>query len=65
MKEFGLSYEEAQSRMVKTESDRRAFIRKYFHADIADPIHYDLVINTDLIDVETATKAVCGVLEWL
>ncbi len=65
MEDFGLTADEAKSRIVKTESERRAFIRKYFHADIADPLHYDLVINTGSIDIETAAETVCHMLKRL
>jgi cytidylate kinase len=55
-REFGVTIEEARRRVVRTDSDRRAFVRKYFNADIADPIHYDLVINTDRISVDEAVS---------
>ncbi len=40
---FNVSAEDAKRRIFRTESDRRAFIRKYFNADITDPINYDQV----------------------
>ena len=55
---FNLSYEDAKRRVIRTESDRRAFIRKYFNADIADPINYDLVINTATLGIEKAANAI-------
>jgi cytidylate kinase len=58
----GVSKKEAQRRVVRTESDRRAFIRKYFHSDIADPINYDMVLNTGTLSIDAAAKAVCTVL---
>jgi cytidylate kinase len=58
----GVSKKEAQRRVARTESDRRAFIRKYFHSDIADPINYDMVLNTGTLSIESAAKAVCCVL---
>lgn len=61
-RDFGLSAEDAKRRIVKTESDRRAFIRKYFHADVADPLNYDLVLNTGTLTTEAAVNAVCGAL---
>jgi cytidylate kinase len=51
---FGVAAEEARRRIIRTESDRRAFIRKYFNADIADPINYDLVLNTEILSIQTA-----------
>ncbi len=42
----GITREEAKRRVIQDESARRAFIQKHFHADMLDPTHYDLVINT-------------------
>ena len=36
-KAFGTSVEETRRRIIRTDSDRKAFIRKYFNAEIADP----------------------------
>lgn len=40
-----LSAEEAKRRIVRIESDRRAYVRKYFHAELLDPTRFDLVVN--------------------
>lgn len=61
-REFGISREDAKRRVMRTESDRRAFIRKYFNADIADPTHYDLVINTATLNVDDAVKVISSAL---
>ncbi|HPL62183.1 MAG: cytidylate kinase-like family protein [Syntrophales bacterium] len=62
-KEFKLSAEEARKRIIVIESDRNEFIRKYFHADIADSSTYDLTINTSAMDPKAAaqliTAAIC------
>ena len=47
---------EARRDVLKIESDRKAFIRKYFQADLVDPTNYDLVINTENIDVDLAAQ---------
>ncbi|MBA4368046.1 MAG: cytidylate kinase-like family protein [Desulfobacterium sp.] len=62
MKEYGSSEEETRRRVLRTESDRRAFIRKYFNTSITDPVNYDLIINTDTMDLDMAVKAVIGAL---
>ena len=61
-KEFDISLDEAKRRVMRTESDRRAFIRKYFNADIADPTNYDLVINTATLDVGDAVNVISSAL---
>ncbi len=61
-KEFDISVEEAKRRVMRTESDRRAFIRKYFNADIADPTNYDMVINTATLNVDDAVNVISSAL---
>ena len=61
-KEFDIPIEEAKRRVMRTESDRRAFIRKYFNADIADPTNYDLVINTATLKVADAVNVISSAL---
>jgi len=55
---FGVSAEDAKRRIIRTESERRAFIRKYFNADITDPINYDLVLNTGTLSIAAASDAI-------
>jgi cytidylate kinase len=61
-KEFDIASEDAKRRVMRTESDRRAFIRKYFNADITDPTNYDLVINTAVLNVDDAVKVISSAL---
>jgi len=60
---FGVSAEDAKRRIIRTESERRAFIRKYFNADITDPINYDLVLNTGTLSIEAAANAIKNALK--
>ena len=65
-REFDIPKGEAKRRVLRTDSDRRAFIRKYFNADIADPNNYDLVINTatlNLDDTDNVISAALGMVE--
>ncbi len=55
---FGVSAEEAKRRVIRRESRRSAFIRQSFNADISNPIHYDLTINTGKMSIESAVEAV-------
>ena len=56
--DFNVSEEDAKRRIIKTESERRAFVRKYFYADIADPKNYDLVINMEKVTINTAVNII-------
>jgi cytidylate kinase len=58
VREFGVSAEEAKRRVMRTESDRKAFIRKYFCAEMTDPTHFDLVLNTEFISIDGALEVV-------
>lgn len=61
-REFGVTLDEAKRRVLRTDSDRRAFVRKYFHADITAPVNYDLVINTGTVSIDAAVEAIRGAL---
>jgi cytidylate kinase len=58
-----ISEEDAKKRVIMKEAKRRAFIRKSFNEDIADPINYDLVFNTEYIRYEAAIETVQRILE--
>jgi cytidylate kinase len=60
--DFDIPLKDAQNRILKTESDRKAFIRKYFHSDIADPSNYDMVLNTGNISLREAIETVASLL---
>lgn len=62
VKTYEVSADEAKRHIIRTESDRRAFIRKYFNADIADPTNYDLVLNTGSLEIDKAVTTVLAVL---
>jgi cytidylate kinase len=54
----GVSIQEAKHRVVNRESKRRSFIKNSFQADIADPLHYNLVINTEDLSLDDAVEAI-------
>ena len=58
----GISREAAKTRVLRTESDRRAFVRKYYHSDIRDPLNYDMILNTGALAIESCAAAICQVL---
>ena len=55
---YRVSTEEAKRRVIQRESRRKAFVRRTFNADISDPIHYDLIINTGKISIDAAVETV-------
>lgn len=52
MKYKRLSAEAAAEAIEKSDASRRKFVKELFACSIDDPHHYDLVINSALIDVE-------------
>jgi cytidylate kinase len=62
---FSVSVDEARPRVLKTESNRKAFIKKYFNDDIEHPLNYDLIINTGTLSIDDAVNAVSGALSQL
>jgi cytidylate kinase len=59
-KHFGVPTNSAKRRVLVRENRRRAFIRQSFNADICDPIHYDLLLNTGHMALDAAVEAVIG-----
>jgi cytidylate kinase len=48
----------AREIIEKCDRERAAFVRHYFDADVNDPLHYDMVLNTSRLGIE-------GVIETL
>jgi len=61
-REYNVSVEDAKTRILKTESDRKAFIKKYYNGDIKNPLNYDLIINTGTLSIDDGANAVKGAL---
>ena len=56
--EYRVTTEEAKRRVIRRESRRKAFVRHSFNADIANPIHYNMTINTAKMSIAAAVEAV-------
>jgi cytidylate kinase len=61
----GMGRREARQRIEAEEAERRAFLTKYFHAELGDPSAYDLVVNTHILGVEGAVAAIKAALPAL
>ncbi|MGB5217919.1 MAG: cytidylate kinase-like family protein [Smithella sp.] len=58
MEDRGYTRAEAEQYIVKRDTNRKAFVRKYFNADIADMQYYDMIINTEKISMAQATESI-------
>ena len=52
----GLSKREAEAEVRRIDHDRNHFIATYFHRELSDPCHYDIIFNTDRVSVEEAAE---------
>lgn len=61
-KAYNTSTVEARERILNRESRRKDFVKESFGEDIADVIHYDLIISTGKLSVEAAVEAIMGAI---
>jgi cytidylate kinase len=54
----GMSREEAERQIRQGERERRAFYRRHYEKDVAEPAHYDLVINTGSMTLEACAEII-------
>lgn len=58
MERGGLDEKTARSEMRLVETERATFIKQAYNRDVANPIDYDIVLNTATIDVSVAVEVV-------
>ena len=58
MEDRGYSRSQAEQYVLKTENDRKVFVRKHFSADASDPKYYDIIINTGSMSLDGAVEAI-------
>jgi cytidylate kinase len=63
MKQFlGVSEKEAARRVASMDRERAVFIRRHFFKDPADPLNYDLVLNTSRFSPSECAKVIVEAL---
>jgi len=58
MEKLKICEEDARKEMARFDDGSREFVKRYFRADIADPINYDMVINTNRFSIEGAASII-------
>jgi cytidylate kinase len=58
MQRFKMDEETAKKEIARYDSSHHEFIKRYFNADLADPLNYDLVINTGHLSYEDSTSII-------
>jgi hypothetical protein len=64
MDSLKLGEKAARQEIERSDNGGRQFIRRYFHAELEDPRHYDLVINTEHLSFDAAASIVVGALPF-
>jgi cytidylate kinase len=64
MESLGISGEQARIKMERSDSSRREFTRRYFRAELDDPWHYDMVVNTSNLSYIACTSLVLSALSF-
>ena len=54
MQREGLDHEESERYVAETDRARLDYFRRFFKVQSQDPQHYHLLLNSDLLDVQTA-----------
>ena len=56
---------DARKEIARFDDGSREFVKRYFKANIADPINYDMVINTNHLSIEGAASIIVEALPRL
>jgi len=64
MKSLKLDEVAAKKEIARFDSSRNEFIKRYFQAEMEDPVYYDLVINTEHLSVEAAASIIVDALPF-
>ena len=60
-----LKEEAARNEIARIDDGNRAFVKRYFKANITDPVNYDIVINTNHHSIERAATIIVDAVREL
>lgn len=63
MDDLNLSEEDAKKQINRFDSSRKEFTKKYFRAELEDPVNYDIVVNTAALNFKDAATIVLRALQ--
>jgi hypothetical protein len=58
-----LNEEDARNEIVRFDNGSREFVKRHFKANIADPVNYDIVINTNHLGIEDAVSIIVDAVQ--
>lgn len=64
MENLHLNAEAAKKEITRSDNTSREFIKRYFKAELEDPTHYDLVVNTEHLPFESAVSIIVHALSF-
>jgi cytidylate kinase len=64
MQNLKLDQEKAKQEIARFDNSSRQFVKKYFQAELEDPVYYDLVINTKTLSFQAAASIVVDALSF-
>jgi cytidylate kinase len=64
MESLKLEEESAKKEIERFDSSRREFTKRYFQAELEDPLYYDFVINTERLNFEDAASIVVNAVHF-
>ena len=60
MADMRIERQEALRHIEENDASRRAFVEKFFHKEVEDPLLYDLVINTRYLTVDVSARLIAN-----
>jgi cytidylate kinase len=63
-KSFSLDYENAKREVSRFDGGSREFIKRYFKAEVWDPVNYDVVVNTEHLSFQAAAEILGNALSY-
>lgn len=64
MQSLQMNRESAEKEIAHSDGSRREFIKRYFQAEMQDPVHYDIVVNTEHLSIENAAAIIINTLPF-
>jgi cytidylate kinase len=64
MESLKLNEEEARKEITRFDDGSREFVKRYFQANIVDPVNYDIVINTNHLSIEGAASIIANAVPF-
>lgn len=61
---FHLDPESAKREVSRFDSGSREFIKRYFKAEVWDPVNYDVVVNTEHLNFQSAAGVILNTLSY-